>query len=227
MSWFSNAAKAVGKAVKDAGHFTGKVLSNPIVDAGLMFIPGVGPVAAGLAAGAGRLIAPGGNIGNALKTGLTTGVGSGLVHGAGSELLGKIPGVGGLLGGGSGAVPEAASAAGGGASNGLLSGGVGGLIKKAGSYALEHPGNILTAAQGVNSALDAASARALEKKAMGYATDDYASRAPLRAAGVAGLIAPPVDVTQSRAYQSPGNPYATDPKPTRRIFGATRRQASS
>jgi hypothetical protein len=238
MSWFSSAVKGVGKVVKNVGHAAGKVLSNPLVDAGLAFIPGVGPVAAGLAAGAGRLIAPGGNIGNALVTGGTTGLTSGLVKGAGSSVLSKIPGVGGFFsGGGAGATdalagnvaPSAASAVGlpTAAGGGGLLDKVGGLVKSAGQYALKNPGTVLTAAQGVNAALDAAQSRSLENKAMGYATDDYSARAPLRSAGIAGLLAPPVNLSGNRAYSSAGNPYAMEAKPTRRILGVTRRQASS
>lgn len=89
MSWWKNIGRTITKAVKDTGHEVGKVASNPIVDAGLALIPGVGPGIAAGAAGLGRLMAPGGNIGNALKSGVET-------YGVG-RLAGAIPGVGGAM----------------------------------------------------------------------------------------------------------------------------------
>src|SRR5689334_4371902 len=84
MSIFSNIGKALGKAVKDTGHFVGKVASNPIVDTGLALIPGVGPGVAAGAAGLGRLMAPGGNLGNA--------AGAAIRSGAVGKLAGALPG---------------------------------------------------------------------------------------------------------------------------------------
>jgi hypothetical protein len=123
MSWLSNIGKAIGKGAKDTGHFVGKVASNPIVDAGLAMIPGVGPGVAAGAAGLGRLMAPGGNIGNALKSGATgylAGMGGSALKGAlagggslGSKLGALATGAKGLLGG-SNATPNAAAQQGGG-----------------------------------------------------------------------------------------------------------------
>jgi hypothetical protein len=70
LSFFGNIGKAIKKAAVDTGHFAGKVLSNPIVQAGSAFIPGVGPLITAGEGALGGLLKPGGNIGTALKGGL-------------------------------------------------------------------------------------------------------------------------------------------------------------
>lgn len=74
MSWLSNAWNAVKKGAVDTGHVVGEVASNPIVDAGLAMIPGVGVPVAAAAGGLGRLMAPGGNLGEGLKGAVEGGV---------------------------------------------------------------------------------------------------------------------------------------------------------
>lgn len=76
---------SIGDAVKGVGHVVGKVAANPIVDAGIAMIPGVGVPGAALAGGLGRLMAPGGNAGEALKGGA-----EGAMAGFGGEHLASM-----------------------------------------------------------------------------------------------------------------------------------------
>lgn len=204
MSWLSSALGDVGSAVKGIGHAAGTVLSNPIVDAGLTFIPGVGPVAAGLAGAAGGLLKPGGNIGSALTSGA-----EGALAGGGAQSLA------GLLGGGAGAAGAAGQAAGGvggmagsavpgvagaaqgaGSSPGIL-GSIEGLAGKAGGLLTGNGGaNALGAVGALSSYLNQNKANDYAKQALGSVEQSYNERAPLRAQGLASL-----------ANSQSGNPF--------------------
>lgn len=99
MSWLTNAVKAVGKGVKDTGHFVGKVASNPItqgITAAALAATGVGaPASAAILAGmkgGGNLLKPGGNLKGA-ATGALQGGALGAVSGLASPLVRAIPGV--------------------------------------------------------------------------------------------------------------------------------------
>lgn len=98
---FSNIGHAITKGVTDAGHFVGKVASNPIVQTASAFIPGVGPLITAGEGALGGLLKPGGNIGSALTGGLQ-GAAAGAL-GGGIRKLGTgilTSGIGSVLGGG-------------------------------------------------------------------------------------------------------------------------------
>lgn len=84
--------------LSDIGHMIGKVASNPLVTAGISMIPGVGIPGAALAGGLGRLMAPGGNLGEAVKGGLT-GAASGFAGGKLASMGGGGDGIMAKLGG--------------------------------------------------------------------------------------------------------------------------------
>lgn len=206
MSWLSSALGGVENAVKGVGHAAGSVLSNPLVDAGLTFIPGIGPVAAGLAGAAGGLLKPGGNLGSAIKGGLEGGL-----AGGGAQSLAGLLGGGAGAAGAAGAAGQAASgaAAGGaipgvagaaqaaGSSPGVL-GSLEGLAGKAGSFLTgNNGGNALGLVGGVSSYLNQQKANDLAKQALGSVEQSYGERAPLRAQGLSTL-----------AQSQVGNPYA-------------------
>lgn len=208
MSWLSSALGDVGNVVKGVGHAAGSVLSNPLVDAGLAFIPGVGPLAAGAAGALGGALKPGGNFGSTLTGGLE-GAASGLAGGAARGALG-IGGAAAPAGvsalGASSAIPDAAmglggaagAAAGTGGAGGLL-GGIEGLAGQAGNFLTGNGGkNALGIAQGVNAALQQKKSTDYAKDALGSVEAAYNAKSPLRAQGLGTLAG-----TQA------GNPYAT------------------
>lgn len=90
MSWLSSIGHTLGSVAKKAAPLVG-------------MIPGVGTLAGGAIGGLGGLLAPGGNIGEALKGG---------AMGAASGFVGKLPGVQSMLGKVGGALGSAGSAIG-------------------------------------------------------------------------------------------------------------------
>jgi hypothetical protein len=81
---------AIGNAIKGAGHFAGKVLSNPIVQGASAFIPGVGPLITAGEGALGGILKPGGNLGSALSGGLqgaAAGAAGGSIRKLGTGLL--------------------------------------------------------------------------------------------------------------------------------------------
>lgn len=94
-----------------------------------------------------------------------------------------IPGVGNLVGGAIGAGLSKVGL------GGLASGGVGGALKSVGSFALDHPDLILgglSAAEGMDASRKA---DRFQGKALASAEQLYNDAAPLRRAGMAGLLA--------------------------------------
>jgi hypothetical protein len=226
MGWIKNIGRTITKGVKDVGHTVGKVADNKIVQgvtAAALAASGVGaPAAAGILAAqaaGGKLLKPGGNIGQAAKAGAING-GLGALGGVvgkipgvsslGSE-LGKIPGVStighaiGGVGGALGRIPGV-SEIGGAIGNAAGHLDLGGIADAAGGFLKDHGDQLLQGAGAVTSALDAKSARDLENKALGIANGNWEARAPLRVAGVNGMAnsAPP---DLSALYSDTGNPY--------------------
>lgn len=190
-----NVGSAIKKGVIDVGHVAGTIASNPLVDAGIGAF--LGPGAAAAAGGLGRLIAPGGNVGNA-----AVGAGTGYLAGKGGSLLRN------LLAGpsGAGANPDPnggvadASAGGDGSQSwlqSLLHGaeGVGGTLLNGAKNAVSGsgPGGLslpvlgLAGAQVANAAQLGAKGNDYADKAFNLSNDSYGSRAGLRSAGIAGL----------------------------------------
>jgi hypothetical protein len=140
--------------------------------------------------GGGALLKPGGNIGQGL-TGAATGAMAGygaakagsLLKGGGSILdkakgvIGAKNAVGSVMGGGS-------PASGGGGGVGDFLGGIGGYLTGNGG------GNALAIAQGANAAMLGKKSSDLADDALTSAKDNYAERAPLRTAGIAGMLNP-------------------------------------
>lgn len=184
-SFFGNIGNALKKGVTDVGHFAGKVASNPIVDAGIGLIGGPGAAAA--AGGLGRLLAPGGNIGEAAKgaaIGGAAGYGASKIGGAlsgGGSMLDKAKGV---LGAGASAAPMVSGASGGGGGLPDWLSGIGGYLTGNGG------GNALAIAQGANATMLGKKSSDLADEALTSAKDNYAERAPLRTAGIAGMLNP-------------------------------------
>lgn len=207
MSWLSSALGGIGHAVEGIGHTAGQILSNPIVDAGLTFIPGIGPVAAGLAGAAGGLLKPGGNLGSAISGGLSGGLAGMGAQSVAGLLGGGAAGAGaGAAGGAASAIPDSAIPA---AGHGGVLGSLEGLAGKAGDFLTGNGGkNALGIAQGINAALQQKQANDYAKQALGSVEGSYAERAPLRAQGIKGLL-----------QSNTGNPYAsgspTAPMPVR------------
>lgn len=187
--FLGNAWNAVKKGVTDVGHVAGKVASNPLVE-GLAGAT-LGPEAAAALGGIGHLIAPGGNIGSGLK-GAVTGGAAGLA-GSGIKNLGGMALSG--LGGAGGSTPAWGAGSGGIDLGGLLKSGVSGLAGLAGGG-----GGGLSLGGLANAGLGAAgiaNAASLQNKSNQYATNamdtanqSYDSRAPLRTAGVQGMLSP-------------------------------------
>lgn len=157
--------------------------------AATLALPGVGGAlggALGAIPGVGGALASGaGAVGSAL----------GSLGGAAKGALSAIPGASGVAGaieGAAGALPGASS---------LGSSSLGGLVKeglgKAGEFLTANGGrNALGIAQGVTTALQQKKANDLANRALKSSEGAYAEKAPLRAAGMAGLMRPDV-----------GNPY--------------------
>lgn len=201
MSWLSSALGDVGNVVKGVGHAAGSVLSNPLVDAGLAFIPGVGPLAAGAAGAIGGALKPGGTFGSAISGGLS-GAASGLAGGAARGALG-IGGAAAPAGvsalGASSAIPDAAMGLSGATGAGAGAGGSGGILSGIEGFLTGNGGkNALGIAQGVNAALNQKQSTDYAKQALGSVEDAYNAKAPLRAQGLSTL-----------ASSQTGNPYAT------------------
>lgn len=224
MSWLSsalgganNVVKNVGSTVKkaavDTGHEIGRAQNKDWVkalEAAGLAATGVGaPASAALLGGASMLggaIAPGGNIGTAAGQGVKGAALGGAAGAAGSAIRG---GIGAVSNGGSviGGVKSAASAVPGIKAVGSSLGG-GSLLDAAGGFLKDHGGSIVQGLAGVDAVRQQQQARDTQNKAIGYATDSYDARAPLRSAGQAGMLnpqAPPA--LQAVNYGSSGNPY--------------------
>lgn len=184
-----NVGSALKSGVTGVGHAVGSVASNPWVQgltaAGLA-ATGIGaPLAAGIMAaerGGGALLKPGGNIGDGLKgaaTGAAMGAGASLAGSAirdPGSIIGGLKTVGGKLGGSAGSLGSAAgnvlhAATGGG-------GGVNPLMLA------------LAGAQGLNAANLGRKANDFADQGWNLANDNWNARAPLRDAGMAGLLHP-------------------------------------
>lgn len=229
----SNVGKAVVKGAKDTGHVVGQVASNPIVQGGLGLATGglAAPILAGVAGG---LLKPGGNIGQAAHGGLSGAVSGGIGKGIGKLAPAALSafGVGG--GGQNTAGIDTpihddgagGNSYGGGDQNLLgeindfakghipgLSGlegfvndlGLGKAVSGLGNFVTGNGGmNALGIAQGINAA-------ALQNQSSGYAKDalhgvqdSYNQRAPLRVAGIQGMLNPQTnDIGSLTAHSGP------------------------
>lgn len=89
-------------------------------------------------------------------------------------------------------------------------GGLGGLVGKAGDFLKGNNGkNALGVLQGLNAAMQQKKANDLANSALRGAEGMYAERAPLRAAGMRGLLNPQApDLAPLRSTIYTGNPYA-------------------
>lgn len=180
MSFLGSVFGGVKDAVTGVGHAVGKVASSPITQ-GILGAT-LGPGAAALAGGVGRLMAPGGNLGNAAAgavsggaAGLTGGVLRGALSGGAGGLLGAVKGAGSLFGGG-----------GGGSTLGLGGGAGGG----GGGNGVRPAVLALAGLQAANAASLGKKANDYSDQAFNFANDSYTSRAGLRSAGINGLANP-------------------------------------
>jgi len=190
----------LGKIGQNVKVSVGKALENPMVDAALQMIPGVGPAVSALAGGLGTAFDTSGgsrSLGDILKGGATgfaagkvgsflpdigglSGVGSDINSGLGgiNGLVTKIPGVSGL-GDAIGKIPGGISTIGKALAGGSGGGTLGGLT----------PLDIaLGGAQAINAASLQKKANDLTNSAKNYATNAYDANAPLRDAGRSGML---------------------------------------
>lgn len=211
----------IGQNVKVAA---GKALSNPIVDAGLTFIPGVGPGIAAAAGAAGRALDTSngglhgvGGLGSLaagaaegygagkLATGLTSGIGS-IINGGGLNADGSPMGVLDRL--------KGLVTSGGAGVTGAISGGLNGLkgLLSGGGTPGASGGNslldsLLLGGSVASAAADKAKQQGLIDKSTQYATNAYDEKAPLRTKALAGLqntTAPDL----SSLFSNSGNVYS-------------------
>jgi len=203
---------SIGKGIKGIGHFLGKVASNPITQ-GIVGLTPLG-IPGAIATGAlGRLIAPGGNLGEAAKGGLT-----GLAAGTAGQFLKGLPSAiskgGGISGIWSGTGTDAKGNFG---LLGDLAGRVGG-VTGLGSFLGGGPGGggggletiAKLGALGLSVA-DLMNAQTLGKKSSDLATQaldtvrgNYAANEGLRTAGRAGMLNPKImDVSALLANAGP------------------------
>jgi hypothetical protein len=211
-NFLSRALHGVGHAVQGVGHVVGSIASNPLVD-GLIGAT-LGPGAAAAAGGFGRLIAPGGNVGQAALGGVE-GYGAGKVGQIGRSALG------GLLHGGAGGVADASAGGGGivdtikgavggaaGGLGGLARSALGGLTGEIGSSGLS-PAVLGLAGLGMaNSAQLGSKANDFADKAWGLSNDSYNARSGLRSSGIDQLLHPQAPQTGGLTALRMQNPVA-------------------
>lgn len=232
MSFFGSIGSAIKNGVVGAGHLLGKVASNPIVDTAAGIFGG--PLAGAALGGIGRLIAPGGNLGNAATGALQGGaegllgggirrLGSGVLGATGTFGRGPIMDGNGIDGQGMANDPFGDSiglthgGGGGGGLGGLISGaarmlgggqGAGGLFGGGlGNLAMGG----LAGYQALNAANASKRAGQLSDKALGLAESRWNDAAPLRSAGTARLLTP-ARPDLSGVYTDPSNPFASRPR---------------
>lgn len=196
----------------------------------LGMIPGIGPLLAAGVAAHGRVldtshgsVGLGDIAGAGIKGGAMGALAGGLSHLPG--IASHIPGVSsveGWLGGGAGAgaagaAGQAAGGAAGGSLNDISNAAVGsigqapsaggGFLSSAARWLTGNGGkNALGLAEGVNAAMMGRKANQLQNRALGTAQQAYAERAPLRQAGMQGMLHPQTPSLTPLA--DPGNPYA-------------------
>ena len=158
-----------------------------------VFIPGIGPIAAGALAAAGGL-ASGDSLGKSAIEGIGAGVTGGAINAARGAVAAR-----GLAG--------AAQAAAGHAVGAPAGSGLGGIARSALSYATHNPSTILGAVGAINGASQQAKGSNAVDAAANIRTTEYNRLAPVRQAASAAALAP-VPAQRDLSYLSdPGNPY--------------------
>lgn len=171
-------------------------------------IPGVGPIlSAGLGA-AGQAIIPGSNLGNDIKQGAVSGA-----EGLGAAALGGALGVPGLstpsLGSAANSVAKGVGAATAPSSGGSGMSGIPGLSTITNALGLGN--NPLALAQAANEANLISQAQGYATNAANQAQANYNAKAPLRAAGISGMLnAQAPDLSGLTAIRG-SNPFAAVP----------------
>jgi hypothetical protein len=191
--------KKVLGGIGDAAKFAAPALN---------FIPGVGPIAAGVVGGLGGLAgelndADGFNLGEGLTAGLGSGLAAyglgrsmGAARGAGGAATAAAPGRGGLAGIGN----SLAGSSGGGWAN---------VAQDALGFARQNPGLVLGGLGAVTSALGSARNDGMESGALRSLEQDYARRRALRDQSIAAMLQPTEQRRdESALFADPGNPYA-------------------
>lgn len=213
VSWFSKGLKGIGHLAEKAAPYVG-------------LIPGVGTVAGGLIGAAGGLAA-GDGLGGALKYGVQGAAGGMAGGGLRSAVTGAITGHGGSPTPSPGVTDpsdpnfdmntlygsDTAPDSGGG-------GGIGGVLRNAVGGGTGQPQGTstnpwllgLAGLQGANSAYLGQKSNALSDKALKGIEANYAERAPLRAAGLRGLLNPTAPDTSQLYSIQQRNPYAAPPR---------------
>lgn len=81
-------------------------------------------------------------------------------------------------------------------------------ISKVGGFLKDHGDQLLAGAGAIQNANDMSHANDLLKTGQGYAQRSFDERAPLRAAGISGMLNPQTPDLSGINYGSQGNPYA-------------------
>lgn len=139
----------------------------------------------------------------------------------GGRVAGEIPGVGtvvragqalgGLIPGGPSQRPQSVS----GMQGGGIGGAIGGALGAAGNFLGGNGGlNALGLAQGANAAMLGQKASNFADMAAKNVDENFQSRAPLRVAGMEGMLRPQIaDTSALRRISARGNPFADRPQP--------------
>lgn len=177
MSWLS---KATGVHISPHGAHLSRpdpigtlkdVAHNPLPLLAGLALPGVGGLLGAIPGIGGALASGAGAV-----QGAVGGLGSGIAH-----AVEGIPGIGGAVGGAVHGIEGAVEG----------HGGLGGLLKQGAGWLTGNGGkNALGLAQGVSSVLDQKKSNEYANKAVGTMEGAYNEKAPLRAQGLQGMLAP-------------------------------------
>lgn len=201
MSWLS---KATGI------HLNLKPLAPVIGGAVGSIIPGVGTA---LGAGLGSFLSGVGNkqgVGKSLLQGGASALGGGLLGAAGRFAAPLAAGAASTMGGGAGKPGAGGFQM---PSMGQVGSGALGALGSAAGWLGENGGkNALGLAQGVNAAMLEKKAEDYAKNAQGSVQQSYNERAPLRAAGIQGMLKPQIPDLSGLTGMAGRNPYAIKPQ---------------
>lgn len=197
----------LGKIGQDIKETTGKVLSNPIVDGALTFIPGIGPVIAGAAGAAGKILDTTGGglhgVGGVLDVAkgaasgfaagkVATGLKSTLDAASGGSVLDKLKSI--LASGGS--LKDAAAQ--------LLGGG--GDPTGAGGGGTSFGDKLLLGGATAAATADKLRQQGMQDRGISYATGAYDEKAPLRSKAI-GMLQNPNKPDLTSLFADAGNVY--------------------
>lgn len=205
----------LGKIGQDVKIGAGKVLSNPLVDAGLTFIPGVGPGIAAAAGGLGKALDTShgsvgvGDIAKGALTGYAAGTAGQALKGGLSAVKGAYD-VGGMAGAGKMALSKLTGAPmPGGAPGAAPGGGGGGLLGKVAGFLGDNALPLGVGAMGAAQVgMERNEADKLTNRGIDSAHQAYDAKAPLRQMALSQLMNTQAPDLTGRFSTGAVNPYA-------------------